>query len=142
MLRAARRVRGTAKILTDRVAESFQRRLIACLIELRASALLVIEAARHWRSAHEGDATQVLCRGDTLLSVPELFVWRGENYLLKILTVFDAMPLPGGSDPFLHRWFGRDVRWWYFGDECLPLQLLEKYRDELPMKGSEEEEEV
>ena len=29
-----------------------------------------------------------------------------------MLTDMDGLPLPGGSDPFFLRWFGRDSRWW------------------------------
>ena len=58
-----------------------------------------------------------------LRTVPEAFVHNGANYLLKMLTDMDGLPLPGGSDPFFLKWFGRDSRWWHIPG-CVPLELI------------------
>ena len=55
---------------------------------------------------------------------PSPQVHEGSNYLLKILTDFAWFPLPGGSDPFLLRWFGSEASWWHpsYGKVCPPSE--------------------
>ena len=70
-------------------------------------------AAESWRAAAGAQGAKLLKVKNELRTVPEAFVYNGSNYLLKMLTDMDGLPLPGGSDPFFLRWFGRDSRWWH-----------------------------
>ena len=80
-------------------------------------------AAESWRAAAGAQGAKLLKVKNELRTVPEAFVYSGSNYLLKMLTDMDGLPLPGGSDPFFLRWFGRDSRWWHIPG-CAPLALL------------------
>ena len=83
----------------------------------------VVLAAESWRAAAGAQGAKLLKVKNELRTVPEAFVYNGSNYLLKMLTDMDGLPLPGGSDPFFLRWFGRDSRWWHIPG-CAPLALL------------------
>ena len=83
----------------------------------------VVLAAESWRAAAGAQGAKLLKVKNELRTVPEAFVYNGSNYLLKMLTDMDGLPLPGGSDPFFLRWFGRDARWWHIPG-CAPLALL------------------
>ena len=130
LLHAVRRVRGGAKRLAGRICCLYQWRLAKILDALRRATLDVVEAAEAWRSA--GDATGLrLMRVDgELRTVPEPIVFNGENYLLKILTDLTSLPLPGASDPFLLRWFGKEADWWHaaYGKVCPPSALRDGSR--------------
>ena len=73
----------------------------------------MVLAAESWRAAAGAQGAKLLKVKNELRTVPEAFVYNGSNYLLKMLTDMDGLPLPGGSDPFFLRWFGRDSRWWH-----------------------------
>ena len=121
MLHTALRVRGPCSRLAGEVSVQYQRRLSQTLLQLLRCSLAVVRSAEAWRASSESQGAKLLKRGGTLRTVPEAFVWNGANYLLKMLTDLDGLPLPGGSDPFLLRWFGRDARWWHVPG-CAPLE--------------------
>ena len=118
-LQIVRRVRGQATRLSGRICELFQWRMAKCLVALRLATLRVVEAAVAWRADLVANA-EVELHG-----VPEPMVHGGVNYLLKVLTDLCWLPLPGASDPFLIRWFGREAHWWNaaHGKLCPPSSL-------------------
>ena len=76
LLCSARRVRGPYARLDGPSALSFQQRLIGLLIELRRSALAVVEAATRWRAQPEGLGGRLVKCSGTLRTIPEPFVWQ------------------------------------------------------------------
>ena len=122
-LHTALRVRGTCASIKGLVATQYQKRLSDTLLELLHCSVEVVQAAETWRGSPDSQGAKLLKRGDTLRTVPEAFVWNGANYLLKMLTDMDGLPVPGGSDPFLLRWFGRDSHWWQMPG-CMAMDLL------------------
>ena len=93
------------------------------MLALLRRSVEVVLAAESWRAAAGAQGAKLLKVKNELRTVPEAFVYNGSNYLLKMLTDMDGLPLPGGSDPFFLRWFGRDARWWHIPG-CAPLALL------------------
>ena len=114
-LQIIRRVRGHAGRLSGRIMELFQWRMAKLLVELRHTTLRVVEAAEAWRQGSAGTGLRLVRAEGELRSVPEPMVYQGDNYLLKVLTDLCWLPLPGASDPFLLRWFGREAHWWRAG---------------------------
>ena len=69
----------------------------------------MVLAAESWRAAAGAQGAKLLKVKNELRTVPEAFVYNGSNYLLKMLTDMDGLPLPGGSDPFFLRWWADDT---------------------------------
>ena len=129
-LQIIRRVRGQAGRLSGRILELFQWRMAKLLVALRRTTLRVVEAAEAWRQASAGTGLRLVRAEGELRSVPEPMVYQGDNYLLKVLTDLCWLPLPGASDPFLLRWFGREAHWWRaaYGKICPPSALQDGSR--------------
>ena len=125
MLHTALRVRGPCSRLHGEVSAQYQRLLGESLLALLQRSVDVVRAAESWRAAADSEGAKLLKVRDELRTVPEAFVWQGGNYLLKMLTDMSSLPLPGGSDPFFLKWFGRDSRWWHVPGWCVPLELID-----------------
>ena len=93
------------------------------MLKLLRRSVEVVLAAERWRGAPGAQGAKLLKVKNELRTVPEAFVYNGANYLLKMLTDMDGLPLPGGSDPFFLKWFGCDSRWWHMAG-CVPLELI------------------
>ena len=122
------RVRGQAIRMSGRVCAVFQWRLAHSLVALRHATLQVVEAGEAWRVASGASGMRLVRLGTALRSVPEPIVHEGVNYLLKILSDLINLPLTGGSDPFLMRWFGEDAKWWHPNGGEHSLNLLPRFR--------------
>jgi hypothetical protein len=123
MLHTALRVRGPCSRLSGVVSVQYQRLLGETVLSLLRRSVEVVLAAEGWRAAAGAQGAKLLKVKNELRTVPEAFVHNGANYLLKMLTDMDGLPLPGGSDPFFLKWFGRDSRWWHIPG-CVPLELI------------------
>ena len=124
MLHTALRVRGPCSRLAGEVSVQYQRLLGETVLSLLRRSVEVVLAAEGWRAAAGAQGAKLLKVKNELRTVPEAFVHNGANYLLKMLTDMDGLPLPGGSDPFFLKWFGRDSRWWHVPG-CVPLELID-----------------
>ena len=109
------------------------------LASLRSATLSVVEAALAWRASGAATGVRLVRMHGELRSVPEPLVHDGRNYLLKVLTDLNSLPLPGASDPFLLRWFGKEAPWWHpsYGRLCPPSALVDGSRAGAPPRPLE-----